>query len=73
MNMKALWEHEHFTVGLMLSTIVIQVGEPPRIFSPTVCQYIDQGFEKCAPTIPNRLVWSSQMKVSGHSFDGSNF
>ena len=43
MNIKALWEHEHFTVGIMLSTIVMQGGEPPRIFSPTVRQYIDQG------------------------------
>jgi len=61
-NMKAFRENDYFTVGLMLSTIIIQGGEPPRIFSPTICQYISGGWEKCNPIIeevPNLAVQSS--------------
>ena len=59
-----------FTVGLMLSTIIMQGDRPPRIFSPTICQYISGGFEKCNPTIeevPNLAVRSSLLKVIGHA------
>ena len=69
-NMKAFRENGYFTVGLMLSTIIMQGGEPPRIFSPTVCQYISGGLEKCNPTIeevPNLAVRSSLLKVIGHA------
>ena len=69
-HMKAFKENGYFTVGLMLSTIIMQGGEPPRIFSPTVCQYISGGLEKCNPTIeevPNLAVRSSLLKVIGHA------
>ena len=55
---------------ILMSTITMQGGEPPRIFSPTICQYISGGLmEKCNPTIeevPNLAVRSSLLKVIGH-------
>lgn len=69
-NMKAFRDNDYFTVGLMLSTIIMQGGEPPRIFSPTICQYISGGLEKYNPTIekvPNLAVRSSLLKVIGYA------
>ena len=65
-NVKALRENDYYIVGLMLATIILQGGEPPNIFSLSICQYITSGLEKCAPTIeeiPNALVRMSLLKV----------
>ena len=65
-NVKALRENDYYIVGLMLATIIFQGGEPPNIFSPSICQYITSGLEKCTPTIeeiPNALVRTSPFKV----------
>ena len=69
-NMKAFRENNYFTVGLMLSTIIMKGAEPPRILSPTICQYISGGLEESDPTIeefPNLSVRSSLLKVIGHA------
>lgn len=63
-NVKALRENDYYIVGLMLATIILQGGD--NIFSPSICQYITSGLEKCAPTIeeiPNALVRTSLLKV----------
>ena len=68
-NMKAFRENDYFTVGLMLSTIIMQGGEPPRIFSP-ICQDISGGLKKCNPVIeelPNLSLRSSLFKVIEHA------
>ena len=68
-NIKASRENDYLTVGLMLSTIIMQGSEPPKIFSPTICQYISGGLENCNPTIeevPTLAVRSSLLKVIGH-------
>ena len=65
-NVKALRENDYYIVGLMLATIILRGGEPPNIFSPSICQYITLGLEKYAPTIeeiPNALVRTSLLKV----------
>jgi hypothetical protein len=65
-NMKSLRDNDYFTVGVMLSTIVLQGGEPPRIFSPAICQYMACGLEKFAPSIeeiPDTAVRASLDKV----------
>lgn len=46
----------------MLSTITIQGGEPPRIFSPCICHFVSSGIENCQPTfeeVPNAQVRAS--------------
>ena len=40
-----------YTIGNMLVTLIVQGGEFPRIFSNSVCQYIEAGFDGCTPTI----------------------
>ena len=35
----------------MLATLLVQGGELPRIFSDSMCQYIEAGFDGCKPVI----------------------
>ena len=65
-NMKALKENDYFTVGAMLSKIVMQGVEPPIIFSPSKCKFLSSGIENCHPSldeIPNAHVRASLEKV----------
>lgn len=46
--------------------MIVQGGEPPRLFSNGICQYIQSGFEHVAPEIdevPDREVRNSLVKV----------
>ena len=50
----------------MLSIIILQGGEPPNLFSPSICDYMTSGLGKCNPTIeeiPNASVRTSLEKV----------
>lgn len=64
-NVKALRENDYYSVGLMLSIIILQGGEPPNLFSPSICDYMTSGLGKCNPTIeeiPNASVRTSLEK-----------
>ena len=50
----------------MLATMVVQGGEIPRLLSPSICQYIQNGFENSFQTIdevPDKNVRDSLNKV----------
>ena len=65
-NVGALKRETFRTVGNMLATLIVQGGEFPRIFSNSVCQYIEADFDGCRPTIeevPAKNVRDSLFKV----------
>ena len=58
----------------MLATMIVQGGELPRIFSPSLCQYIQSGFDNAFPEIdevPDVIVRTSLNKVSKALKSGS--
>lgn len=66
-NVGALNQGTFLAVGHMLATLVVQGGELPRIFSKSVCQYIEAGFGSCTPDIdelPDKNIRDSLLKVS---------
>lgn len=50
-NFRALQYGIFSVVGKMLATMIVQGGELPRIFSPSICQYIQGGFDNVFPEI----------------------
>ena len=51
----------------MLATMIVQGGELPRIFSPSLCQYIQGGIDNAFPEIDkvaDIIVRKSLKKVS---------
>ena len=50
-NFNALKGGAFSVVGKMLATMIVQGGELPRIFSPSMCQYIQRGFDSANPGI----------------------
>ncbi|XP_028405741.1 uncharacterized protein LOC114528309 [Dendronephthya gigantea] len=50
-SFKALQSDAFSVVGRMLATMIVQGGELPRIFSPSLCQYIQGGFDNASPNI----------------------
>jgi hypothetical protein len=50
-NFRALQNGDFQTLGQMLATMIIQGGQHPRIFSPSICDYIAHGLDKCKPSI----------------------
>jgi hypothetical protein len=61
-----LQKNAFLIVGRMLATMVVQGGEFPRLFSTSICQYIQSGFDKSFPAIdevPDKNVRDSLNKV----------
>jgi len=57
---------DYYIVDFMLSIIILQGGEPPNIFSPSICECMTSSLGKCTPTteeIPNASVPTSLEKV----------
>ncbi|XP_046841133.1 uncharacterized protein LOC124435235 [Xenia sp. Carnegie-2017] len=57
----------------MLATLVVQGGELPRIFSKSVCQYIEAGFGSCTPDIdelPDKNIRDSLLKLKAAKDQG---
>lgn len=50
-NCKAFQSGAFSIVGKMLATMIVQGGELPRILSPSLCQYIQAGFNHAYPEI----------------------
>jgi hypothetical protein len=51
----------------MLATMIVQGGELPRIFSSSLCQYIQGGFDNTFPEVdevPDVIVRKSLKQVS---------
>ncbi len=69
--MGALQKNAFLIVGRMLATMVVQGGEIPRLFSASICQYIQCGFDNCFPTIdevPDKTVRDSLNRVCNYAF-----
>ena len=65
-NFRALQNEDYKTIGEMFATIIIQGGEHPHIFTPSICNYIAKGLEFCQPHIeevPDAVVRASFKKV----------
>ena len=65
-NLRALQSGDYLTVGQMLSTITVQGGAHPRIFSPSIRDYMAKGLAFCQPSIeeiPDATVRNSLKKV----------
>ena len=70
-NVGALQKNAFLIVGRMLPTMVVQGGEIPQLFSTSICQYIQCGFDNCFPTIdevPDKTVRDSLNKVCNYAF-----
>jgi hypothetical protein len=66
-NFKALQSSAFSVVGKMLATMIVQGGELPCIFSPSLCQYIQGGIDNAFPEIDevaDIIVRKSLKKVS---------
>ena len=50
-NFRALQNGDFQTLGQMIATIIIQGGSHPRVFSPSICDYIAYGLDECKPSI----------------------
>ncbi|XP_046856096.1 G2/M phase-specific E3 ubiquitin-protein ligase-like [Xenia sp. Carnegie-2017] len=72
-NVGALNQGTFLAVGHMLATLVVQGGELPRIFSKSVCQYIEAGFGSCTPDIdelPDKNIRDSLLKLKAAKDQG---
>ena len=50
-NIRSLQNRDYLSVRRMLATAIVQGGEPPRLFSQAICNYICNGFDQTQPTI----------------------
>ena len=69
-NVGALQKNSFLIVGRILATMVVQGGEIPRLFSASICEYIQSGFDNSFPTIdevPDKNVRDSLNKVCNYA------
>lgn len=65
-NIKSLQNGVYEVVGKMLAIMIVQGGGVPRLFSNSICQYMQCGFDHAIPEIdeiPDRNVRNSLKKV----------
>ena len=65
-NLNAFQNETFSIVGRMMATMIVQGGELPRLFCPSMCQYIQAGFDSVSPTIdevPDGSIRNSLTKV----------